>query len=348
MATSSVIPASQPATTHVITREEGMRSLGLTVEGRPLAESAPAAETEIPAVTKPDPAPGDSESAAASEAAPIQEPKPVRGNAQSRIRELNAQNRILQAQLEEARRGRTAEPSPAEAKEPKPEPVKAAQPPVEPDSQDPQYKTWGEYEAAFKKYVKELVAFENKQAWKAAEEQRVEAEQTRGLQQQLEDGRKRYPEMDKVIKPLTEMLSDPKKAGIDPSVAGMIGNSPVLPDLLYVLGADKAQLDDFLETAKSDPVKAIRLIVLTEQMVIEELRKGKGKTGDAETTEKTPVTRIPPVLPKPASEVNTRGASPPDELAALRAKRASGQVSPVDFSRLRVLENAARLKGVAK
>lgn len=344
MATSSVIPASQPATTRVITREEGMKSLGLTLEGKPLAESAPATETKSTAVTQPAPAPGDSESAAASEAAPTQEAKPVRSNAQTRIRELNAQNRRLEAQLEEARRGRTAESSTAPAKDTTPEPVKAAQPPVEPDSQDPKFKNWEEYEAAFKKYVKELVAFENKQAWKVAEEQRVQSEQLRTFQQQLEDGRKRYPEMDAVIKPLTAMLSDPKKAGIAPEVAGMISNSPVLPDLLYVLGADKAQLDDFLETAKSDPVKAIRLVVLTEQMVIDELRKA-AKPADAE---KPPVTRVTPVPPRPASEVNTRGATPPDELAALRAKRASGQVSPVDFSRLRVLENAERLKQGAK
>jgi hypothetical protein len=82
----------------------------------------------------------------------------------------------------------------------------------------------------------------------------------------------------------------------------------VLPDILFTLGSDPAELAKFVKMARETPGKALRYIALTESLITEEL-EGKA-TPKAEEAPAKPKTHAP----RPPSEVGGKAAAPPDAL----------------------------------
>ena len=90
----------------------------------------------------------------------------------------------------------------------------------------------------------------------------------------------------------------------------MLLDSDVLPDFLFTVGSDPAELAKFTKMAQENPGKALRYIALTESLIAEEL---EGKTAKpADVTPDKPKTQAP----KPPSEAGGRAAAPPDGLEA--------------------------------
>ena len=211
MSTTAVTPAAPaPATSdehHLIPTDATWRKTGIRPEAqKPSEPAAPAPAESAP----------QGDSAAAPEAAPQERPK--RSDANTRIRELIASNKRLEAQLEEARRGRTAEPSPAPA-EHKAEPPKALQAPQKPKQSD--FKTWEAFEEAKDKYHEDLADYKVAKAKDDVRRELALGEQQKALNNQLDEGRKRYKDLDSIIKPVVTALTDPK-AGLPQRVAELV------------------------------------------------------------------------------------------------------------------------------
>lgn len=302
--TPAVAVAEAAPATNLISTDAEYRKTGVKPEAPKPAESAPAQEYSESDDTA-DVVVAD-ESAAASEAA-HQEQKPKR-NAETRIRELVAQKNRLEAQLEEARRPKettkTAESSPAEKA---PEQPKQGAAPKKPDAKD--FDKYDDYEAAKDKYFEDLADYRASEAVKKADLERQQREVLRSFEQKLADARKLHADYDEVAKPVIEELVKPE---IHQAVKTMLDASPVMTELYYAIGAsDKKQ--DFLDTAKSDPIAAIRKLVLLEQLV---MNAGKETSADAPA-------KTTPKPPPPPPEVSGKGTPPGDEYEDAR-KAADG------------------------
>lgn len=232
-----------------------------------------------------------------------------RPDVEERFKSLTDENKKLKAELEEARRPKEtkAEPSPAKPAEPR---------------------NYGDWRKAFKptewtaKYIEEhkdatwedaQAALADHMADKREEFRTLEQQTNQRLQtvgQKLAEARTRYQDFDSVAAPV---IQDLLKPGVSPQVFDILNDSPVLADVLYVIGGTEKSRTDFLEAAKSNPSKAARIALLIEQEVVAELKKGKTAIEKAETKEDAPV--IPkPRAPKPPSEVGGRGAVQEDSL----------------------------------
>ncbi len=107
------------------------------------------------------------------------------------------------------------------------------------------------------------------------------SEQQNDVAKQLNEAKGRYPDAEEVILPLAKTLME--DAAVPDTVRSALSASPVLADVLYVIGTDPANVKDFIETAKTDPGAAIRKAAIIERLVMEELEKASGsKTGSGE------------------------------------------------------------------
>lgn len=251
-------------------------------------------------------------------------PKP-RSNAESRIKELLAENKRalannkrLEAELAEVRRPRetkSAESSPAKV-EPKPAESKALEAPKKPKYED--FQTFEEYEAAKDKYFEELTDYKSKKAVEDFQRNQTQQAQQKVINEQVTEARKLYTDFDDKAGPVLKAVFE--DAGIHQAVKEAINRSPVLPHLLYAIGG-KGELAKLVEAAKTDPLDAIRQINIYEYLVMQELEKpgkGNGKAQESEEEESPAqtVTRVP----KPPSEVGGRATSTEDPgVAAARA-----------------------------
>ncbi|MFC5861086.1 hypothetical protein ACFPT7_02145 [Acidicapsa dinghuensis] len=151
----------------------------------------------------------------------------------------------------------------------------------------------------------------------AAREREQQAKQvSEALQGRLEEARGRYADYDSVAKPLfTELM----KPDISREVISVLDQSPVLADLLYVIGGTEASKADFLDACRNNPGKALRVALLAEQEIAKELGKGKTATKPEGDGKATPAEQKPRA-PKPPTEVGGRGA--PGEDALISAAKA--------------------------
>jgi hypothetical protein len=273
---------------------------------------------------EPSPAPGEAESDIPSgeEAETAGEesnlPEPESGQApdepKSRARKVTAEQRIRQLtakirELEDAVSRRQAEqPAHSAAQNVTASSTQKPQMDDVDEQGQPRYRTLEEY-------------FEALSEWKAAEALRkyraeeAAARQQRHLQEQLDQGRSRYPDLDDVISPVAQKIYADQK--LDPMLKHMIDASPVMVDLLYVMGSKPDDFEQFVRTAERDPAAAIRQVVVLERLVMEELgantdgapqvRDSSGKF--ARPAEKK-ITTAPPV----PREVAGKGTPPPDDI----------------------------------
>lgn len=246
---------------------------------------------------------GKPKTAAESETAQKQEPKERKPgekiSAQERISQQTARIKELEASLAEAKKSVT-KPTPSDDKAKVEEAPKAAK--------RPNPFTWAgtpeEFEAAQDAYEGRLqeIAAAN------ALQQHSQRQQAQELQGKLDEARKRYADADTRILPVADRIENDQQIPL--AVRQIIGESDVLPDLLYTLGAD-GKLDEFIQMAHTNPGKAIRMVAKLESLINEEL-SGKAKS-EAASEEKPPV-EPKPRAPKPPSEVGGRAAASEDGL----------------------------------
>jgi hypothetical protein len=155
----------------------------------------------------------------------------------------------------------------------------------------------------------------------------AEAAVQKDLSERMTKLKERYPDADKKVFPTIEKIMTDK--GIPEAVQIALSDSPMMEDLLYVL-SDESTIAHFIETAKSTPLKAVRLIFQMEQDIKSEREKGGSGKVAAVATEDTEKKETPPRgedgkfqktpeetkprAPKPPSEVGGKGSAPDDAL----------------------------------
>ena len=204
-------------------------------------------------------------------------------------------------------------------------------PPVKPKPEDFEGKPWSEYEAAKDKYAEDLAEYKAAKAIEDFQVRQQQEAQGRELQSKLAEAKTRYgDEAESTIRTTADSVF--RDAKVPDSVKRRINKSPILVDLLYVLGEKPGNLQDFLQTAHSDEDAAITKLVLLEHLTKEELAgKGEkapegqaprgedGKFAKAPTPEKK-TTDAPP----PPREVAGRGPAPDEVEAAFQTANKSG------------------------
>jgi hypothetical protein len=278
---------------------------------------------------------GDSgESDTASEAVTNkqeQRAKP-RGNAETRLNDLLADlkragltpaelktfKREAQQQQQQAEQGT---PPPAKA----PEAAKPAEAPKRPKLED--FESYEKYDEANGAYLEALA--DHRAELKFAEREartRAEALQ-RSTNEKVEAAKTRYSDENAratIEGAAKAVFNEP---AILPAVKAILDDSPVLVDVLYVMGSKPDELAEFVALAKANPGAAIRKAVLLERLVSEELAKTPGAVAAAETPArgesgqfvaaapaKTTPARKVTEAPPPPKEAGGRAAAPPDEV----------------------------------
>jgi hypothetical protein len=265
----------------------------------PSAESAPAKESsdgDKPEKTAPAPEAGK----------PQQEKKP-RSNAESRLEEILSDLR-------------TAGLSPSELKsfkrEVRQEQAKAApEPPVKPPA--PAVKKLEDYDS-IEAYLEDLAdqkANQRLEAYRAEERQKAEQ---KVISDKLAEAKTRYgDDAESRIRSTAKSVFNDEQ--IPMAVKALANDSPVLVDLMYVMGSDPNELDEFVSLAKSNPGAAIRKLVLVEKLVQEELAKGgtPKASGNGDAPERDESGKFLPAkkvtsAPPPPRETSGRSSPPPD------------------------------------
>lgn len=237
----------------------------------------------------------------------------------SRLDKEIAKRRQLERELEEARRSSTtpkAEPSPA--------PAKPSQP-----------QTYADYRKAFSpsKFIEEYAKANPEATYEDANaamadhlldvrdhfrtiEQRVNAEK-QALESKVSDARSRYENFDAIKSSfLSAVVSEQGTPLIPLQVLGIINDSEVLPDLLYTIGSDSAEMQKFVDMAKTNPNKAIRYVARVEELIQQELSKPRNSNGQFASPKEAPpapAKRGPESAPEPPIEIGSRGSGPVDE-----------------------------------
>ena len=222
------------------------------------------------------------------------------------------------------------------------------QPPKKPEFKDFNG-DYDAFDAAKDKYFEDLADYKAKAAVEAERIAQAQREQQKTFRQKLDEAKERYgAEADQAIVKVAQQISGDKQ--IHPAVKVLLDESPVLADLLYVMGSEPEEFADFMKEARERPGIALRRAVLLEKLVQDELAKNGSATApkrDAETgqfvaaekAEKPPVKKTT-AAPAPPSEVSGRGSPPVDE-----QERASKEE---DFRTFRAIDNRralARIRG---
>jgi hypothetical protein len=273
-------------------------------------------------------APSDQSDAQQAETAPASEA----GKPQEKAhKKLSADERIaqLEATIEKIRKGagkteprQAEETKPAESLPAKPVEVKAQklEAPKEPDIKAAEYSGadgWEKYEADVRKYNRDLAKYEAAEAVNKFKRDQVQEQQLKSVLQQIETGRKTYTDFDQKTAPVFQALI----ADLESPVSKLVGESPVFEHLMYVIGGEG---EEFLALLKSNPMHALRKAVILENLIMEELKKGKAESKDTERDEKgqfkAPEKKITGA-PPPPKEVGGTAAAPGDKVQEAVQKR---------------------------
>ena len=251
----------------------------------------------------------EGKSAAESEAAKSQE-KNVRKpgdkkSAEERIAELKAEIKTLRGDLERSKSERSTQT----AKEPE----KKSEP-----------ATYAEWRKAFKprewieKWTKDNpdASYEDAVAALADHQsdirdryrqiEQIQQQVRERAQQQLKKTLEKYPDAEPKVREAAKALNG---AGL-PFLAAFVDESDYMTDLLFTL-SDSATLDNLIETAKSKPGKALRVLRDMELEIERAIAKPVEKKPAAETKEAPAETK--PRAPKPPTEVGGRGTASANE-----------------------------------
>lgn len=366
MPNDAAVPVeSSPTETFVAPSDPGQYAEWRQTGKTPEPKSA-AAESTTP---KEAPAPSKESSAASQDAgkgAPASEAgshkqEPKRGNAETRLNEILADLKtagLTPAELKTFKRAAqqdaaasSGEKDGKTASSPASEAPKGLEPPQKPDFKN-WTGTWEELEAAKDDYAEKLAEYKAQKAVRDYAMQQANAAQAKELTGKVQEAQKRYgDEAAGTIQGTAKTIFAPD-SGVPQVVKAIINDSPVLVDLLYVMGSKPAELQEFLESAKTNPGAALRKVVLVEKLVQEELAKGSsgkepaaGESGSS--TERDENGRFqssaapakkPSKAPPPPAEMGGHGSPPPDPVdSAATAYATSGD--PDAFRRFREAAN---------
>lgn len=252
------------------------------------AETSKETETEID---------GESETPKTEQEKAERKPKPT---AEERIAQL-------ESTIEKIRKGAGLEKTQAESSPAKSEPAAQQPPPTRPKptaddtNQDgtPKFSTYEDF-------VEDLADWKAEQREvKTKREQQQEA-QVKSFNAKVEEARGRYENFDDVMQPAVDAIVNDAK--VSPVVKQMLDDSDVLPDLMFTIGSDPAELAKFVKMAKENPGKAIRHIALTESLIAKEL---EGKSA-GEVPPAKPKTQAPKP-PSPVGGASSRAFDVSDE-----------------------------------
>lgn len=259
-----------------------------------------------------------------------------KGRAEQRINELISETKRLKQEVETLKSRPTAEPQ------------KSPQPSSQPQTYQDWRKTF-KPSVWIEAYAKQNpdASYEDANAsmadylgdvrdqFKSLDQQRQT--QTQQISAKVEDAKARYGDtFDGVVMPTVKRIMGvdeiTKQPTVSSSVKQMFNESEVLPDLMFTLGSDPADFENFLKMA---PGKQLRYIALTESLIHDEL----------EAKAKPPTANPGPVktqtsAPKPPAEVGGRAATPSDA-AESAAKAGDFRM----FKQERTRRDLARLKG---
>ena len=298
----------------------------------PKADPAPAKEPPAKAKAEEKPAP-------ASEPGDKQERRPK--NADSRLNELLDDLReagLSPKELKSFRQNyQKTQAAPEKAPEQTVKPAVDPKAPVKPKAEDFEGKPWAEYEAARDKYFEELTDYKADRKVEA-ERQRIKTEaEAKDMRDRLDATAERYgADARGVIEKTAKIFDD---SSVNVVVKALLNDSPILTDLLYVIGGDGEKYAEFIEDARRNPAKAIRELVLLEDLTKQELKGAKAempeKGPDGKFVKQTPEPKRT-AAPPPPKEVSGLRSQPPDEL-----ERA---VKDNDFRAFKAIEDREALR----
>lgn len=250
------------------------------------------AASDTPKVAKP-------EGKSAEPGAAKQEAKPkAKPSAEERIAELTAERKAAEKRatdLEERLRKleSAAQPTPKAD-------TKAKEPPKRPNPF-----TWTGTQEEFDKAMDAWEEHRDQLATQRARQELAQTEAQKSMSEVLRQATAKHPDAaDKIKSATTEIMG---KAPL--FVQSFVNDSEVLGELLYTL-ADATTLGNLLETAKTNPGKALRVLHNMELDIQKALSKLEEKKPEAKSEEKAPEAK--PRAPKPPVEVGGRGAATED------------------------------------
>lgn len=302
----------------------------LSAPGKPKEDSTPSHDPSAAAEE------AARNTAPASEAGPSKQEPPraakPRSDAASRLTELleDLKNAgLTPAELKTFRKSAAVEPPAAETKSARPATEQTAEPKAPAKPQIGDFDDYAKYEKALEDWHEAMADYRVEKKLREYEAQRAQEASQRETQQKLDQAKQRYGvEAETTIRSAAkEILNDP---AIVPPIKALISDSPVIADLMYVLGTGTKgdTLEDFVALSKSDPGAAIRKLVLLEHLVSQELthqpvkaaekpaavsEPARGEDGKFVASGKPPakpVTQAPP----PPKEAGGAAAAPPDEV----------------------------------
>jgi len=224
------------------------------------------------------------------------EPPPVQEKKAKKVQTAEERIAQLEATIEKIRKGAGKETK-AESSPATPKPEYTRPKPTADDKDDkgnPKY-------ATYEDYIEDLADWKGEQRDAANQRIAQEQAQLREFNQKVAEAKSRYENFEEVVEPAAGMIhADPN---IPPVVKQMLRDSEVLPDFLFTVGSDPAELERFVKMAKENPGKALRYIALTESLIADELKPREEAPAKPKTQ-----------APKPPSEAGGRAAAPPDAL----------------------------------
>ena len=241
-----------------------------------------------------------------------------KGSAADRLNEVLADLKragLSPSELKTFRKQAQASPAPQPAQQTNAPPPQQPQRLTEPKLED--FNTWEAFQTAQRAFNAQMVDDRIREAWSQIQMQQYQEQANRQAAERIENARQRYGEEAEgsIVLAARSVFGNP---AVHPWIKGVINESPVIADLLYVMGSNQHELDQFLETARTNPGEALRRAVVLEQYVKEELEKASNGHR-ANSTERDENGRFIPAkkeAPPPAREVSGRASLPGNEADA--------------------------------
>ena len=248
-----------------------------------------------------------------------------KGSAADRLNEVLADLKragLSPSELKTFRKQAQAQPLPQPAEtRPTPPPPQQPQRLTEPKLED--YRTWEDFQNAQRAFNSQMVDDRIREAWSQIQMQQSQEYANRQAAERIENARQRYGEEAEgsIVLAARSVFGD---QNVHPAIKGIVNESPVIADLLYVLGSQEAELQQFIQTAHTNPGEAIRRLITVENFVKEELQKASktssnGAQANGKEPERDESGRFLPVkkeAPPPAREVSGRASLPGSETDA--------------------------------
>lgn len=246
-----------------------------------------------------------------------------KGSAADRLNELISDLRragLTPSELKTFRKEVQAQPAqpPAQTSVTPPPPKKLTEPKLE------EFKTWEEFRAAERAFNAQQVDERIQAAVTEFQRQHAQAEVNRQAAERLRKARERYgEEAEGFIRSAASSVFGDQT--IHPALKEIVNDSPVIEDLLYVMGSDPVKLERFVQTARTNLREAVREVVTLEQTIKDQLKPASNGTSPANgttdhtTPERDESGRFLPAkkeAPPPAREVSGRASLPPNEADA--------------------------------